>query len=66
MYFFIYALEELYSHHYNGYDRVFTSIFTHSEIMLGGSIFWNRNSINSIKRAVPEISSHDNQEQVEP
>ena len=46
---FIYALEKLRSGRRNDYIGSFTSAFTNSKIVLGGSVYCNWDGTNSIK-----------------
>ncbi len=65
MYFFIYALEELYSYHYNDCNWAFTSAFANSKIVLISSIYRNWNGINSVKHTVLAIPNTDTSRQVD-
>jgi len=59
MYFFIYALEELYSYHYNDFNWHFTSALANSKIVLISAICWDRNGTNSVKHTVLAIPNTD-------
>jgi len=49
---FIYALEKLRSGRRNDCIGISTSAFTDSKIVPGGSVYWNRDGINSLKCTV--------------
>jgi len=55
----IYALEELYPYHNNGFIWDFTSSFANPQIILIRFIFWNWNGINSVKYTILALPNID-------
>jgi hypothetical protein len=55
MCFLIHALEELYPYNRHGFYRVFAPSIINSEIVLSSPLYWDRNGVDSIERAILAI-----------